>query len=125
MYASLNNVPAALGRCAQRVFLAATLTAGSFSALATEPAAEPKTIAVMNFELIDNTGETTKDAEQKARLGMISRQLREALAEHHLYTVVDNAPAHALITDLESRFALHDCNGCESAYRPARPATAH
>ena len=53
--------------------------------------------AIMDFELIDNTGESAKDAEQKRRLAMISQQLREAIAENQLYTVVDNAPAAPLI----------------------------
>jgi hypothetical protein len=73
----------------------------------------PKTIALLDFELIDETLETAKDEAQKARLGMISRQLRAAFIENHLYQVVDNAPAAALIADLGTQFALHDCNGCD------------
>ncbi|MEO5660294.1 MAG: DUF3280 domain-containing protein [Polaromonas sp.] len=67
----------------------------------------------MNFELIDDTGETTIDVAQKARLAMISQQLRAAFIENRLYKVIDNTPAAPLIADLESRFALHDCNGCD------------
>ncbi len=70
-------------------------------------------IAIMDFELIDNTGETAKDAEQKSRLVMISQQLRDAIAENQLYTVVDNAPAAPLIAELQKRFELHSCNGCD------------
>lgn len=73
----------------------------------------PKTIAMLDFELIDDTLETAKDEAQKARLVMISQQLRAAFAENHLYQVVDNAPAAALIADLSTQFALHDCNGCD------------
>lgn len=80
--------------------------------VAAQPAAA-KTIAMLDFELIDETGDHTKDAAQQARLALISRQLRAAFTENHLYTVLDNAPAAALIADLSSRFALHDCNGCD------------
>lgn len=113
MHVFLNSALATLRLRPRNVVLGAILAAASLSAAATEPVATPKTIAVMNFELIDNTGEASKEAEQAARLALISQQLRKALAEHRLYTVVDNAPAQSLITDLESRFSLHDCNGCD------------
>ena len=72
-----------------------------------------KTIVMLDFELIDDTLETAKDAAQKARLGLISQQLRAAFTENNFYQVLDNTPAAALIDDLSSRFALHDCNGCD------------
>ena len=75
--------------------------------------AAEKTIAILDFELIDDTLETAKDGVQKARLQQISNQLRAAFTENHLYCVVDNAPAAETIADLSSRFALHDCNGCD------------
>lgn len=72
-----------------------------------------QTIAIMDFELLDNTGETAKDAEQKLRLALITRELRQAFDDKHLYTVIDNAPAAALITELQNRFQLYSCNGCD------------
>lgn len=72
-----------------------------------------KTIVMLDFELIDDTLETAKDAAQKARLAMISQQLRAAFVENNFYKVLDPAPAAPLIEDLSSRFALHDCNGCD------------
>ena len=95
-----------------RTFLVAALivTAPSLGA-ASESAKH--SLAIMDFELIDNTGETAKDAEQKRRLAMISKQLREAITESQLYTVVDNAPAAQLIAELQKRFELHSCNGCD------------
>ena len=75
--------------------------------------ASPKTIALMKFELVDDTGDRASDEAQRVRLALISQQLRVAFTENRLYTVVDNAPAAALIDDLESRLALHDCNGCD------------
>ena len=89
-------------------------TATPVAAPATSAIAAPlKTIVMLDFELIDDTLETAKDAAQKARLGMISQQLRAAFADNKLYQVLDNAPAAALIEDLSGRFALHDCNGCD------------
>ena len=75
--------------------------------------ASPKTIVLMKFELVDDTGDRASDEAQRVRLALISQQLRVAFTENRLYTVVDNAPAAALIDDLESRLALHDCNGCD------------
>ena len=75
--------------------------------------AQLKTIALMDFELIDDTGESAKEAAQKARLGMISEQLRTAFTANKLYTVLENAPASARIADLGNRLALHNCNGCD------------
>ena len=75
--------------------------------------ASPKTIALMKFELVDDTGDRASDEAQRVRLALISQQLRVAFTENRLYTVVDNAPAAALIDDLESRLALYDCNGCD------------
>lgn len=88
-------------------------TVAPASPTAARPASAEKTIAILDFELIDDTLETAKDEAQKARLQQISNQLRAAFTENHLYRVVDNAPAAAMITDLSSRFALHDCNGCD------------
>ena len=93
---------------------ATATTAATPATAATAAIAVPlKTIVMLDFELIDDTLETAKDAAQKTRLAMISQQLRAAFAENKLYQVLDNAPAAALIEDLSGRFALHDCNGCD------------
>lgn len=92
---------------------AAQAPPGPAMAPATVPTTAARTIAMLPFELIDETLDAGTDAAQKARLGMISELLRAQFAEHHLYAVLDNAPATALITDLQSRFDLHDCNGCD------------
>jgi hypothetical protein len=97
-------------RGAGRCLVAATIGAALVVAAAQ---ASPKTIALMKFELVDDTGDRASDEAQKVRLAMISQRLRDAFTENRLYTVIDNAPAAALIADLDSRFALHDCNGCD------------
>ncbi|MGH8718320.1 MAG: DUF3280 domain-containing protein [Burkholderiales bacterium] len=72
-----------------------------------------KTIAVLDFGIIDDTGETAKEAAQQERLQMISDQLRRELEEKKLYDVLDNAPAKDLIAEYKSGTYLYQCNGCE------------
>ena len=110
MPVSSSNACRVSRRGAGRRLIAATLAAALFAASAQESL---KTIALMKFELVDDTGDRASDEAQKVRLAMISEQLRIAFSESRLYAVVDNAPAAALIDDLESRLALHECNGCD------------
>lgn len=121
MPVSLNNPVVILP--ARRWVAAALLTMASLShaqgttpvppvAAATTPA-PLKTIAIMDFELLDQTGDTTKDVAQKARLQLVDSLLRSQFTEHQLYRVADSTPAVAMITDFNNRFALHDCNGCD------------
>jgi parvulin-like peptidyl-prolyl isomerase len=97
-------------RGVSRCLIAATMTGALLAAAAQE---SPKTIALMQFELLDDTGDRASDDAQKVRLAMITQQLRDAFTENRLYTVVQNVPAAALIADLDNRYALHDCNGCD------------
>ena len=127
MPASLNNLSGRMRACLKASMIglllaaaAPTLVQGAETSAQRQGTPVPattgaplKTIAMLDFELIDDTLETAKDAAQKARLTMISQQLRAAFTENHLYQVLDNAPAAALIEDLSGRFALHDCNGCD------------
>jgi hypothetical protein len=110
MPVSSSNARVVSRRGVGRYLIAGTMTGALFAAAAQE---SPKTIALMQFELVDDTGDRASDDAQKVRLAMISQQLRDAFTENRLYTVVDNTPAEALIADLDSRFALHDCNGCD------------
>jgi hypothetical protein len=72
-----------------------------------------KTIVLLDFELIDGTLDRAADEAQQERLKKISQALRQEFTDRHLYTVLDNAPAAALIADLKGRFKLYDCNGCD------------
>jgi hypothetical protein len=110
MLVSSNNLRVALRRATGRYLIAAAMT-GALSAAGAQES--PKTIALMAFELVDDTGDRANDDVQKLRLAMISRQLHDAFTENRFYTVVGNEPAAALIADLDKRFALHDCNGCD------------
>ncbi len=110
MPVSLNSKLAAL-LLTGRQCLAAIVVLTPLAVCAAESPVQ--SIAIMDFELLDNTGETDKDAEQKLRLAKITQQLRHEIADKKLYAVVDNAPAATLIKDLQQRFNLYSCNGCD------------
>ncbi len=77
-------------------------------------AAEALPLAVFDFELIDTSleGETQGPrADEQARLGMISDQLRQMLADSGRYRIIDLAPVEAQI---EAAGYLHGCNGCDT-----------
>lgn len=76
-------------------------------------AAELKTIVVLDFGIIDDTGETAKEEAQEKRLKMIGEQLRRELEEKKLYDVIDNAPAKEMIEGYKANQNLYACNGCE------------
>lgn len=72
-----------------------------------------KTLLMLDFEMIDETGDASAVPAQDARLDMISKQLRDEFSAHQLYAVLDRAPVQGLIDAQRSRFRLYDCNGCE------------
>jgi len=74
---------------------------------------ELKTIVMLNFELIDDTGDTASEDAQHRRLAMISEQLRHEFAERGLYRVLDNTPAAETIGRYRADQPLYNCNGCE------------
>lgn len=75
----------------------------------------PATIAVLDFDLLDDQRDTVPDRTLGPRMDAIRTQLAEALASNGLYVVVDNAPARELIDTTRSTQDLHTCNGCELA----------
>lgn len=72
-----------------------------------------KSIAVFNFELLDDQHELSPAYAEYARLPVISDQLREAFTRSGLYRVVDNKPEMALIERYRASQLLYACNGCE------------
>ena len=76
----------------------------------------PKSAAVMDFELVNemkdyDSAEVT--AAQENRLKMISDELRREFMERNLYRVVDNGKASDLIAKIKGTYNLHECHGCE------------
>ena len=75
--------------------------------------AELKTLAVLDFDLVDDQHELSPATVEYQRLRAIRDQLQEELARSGLYRVVDLAPARDLIRKHQSVAQLHACNGCE------------
>jgi hypothetical protein len=74
---------------------------------------ELKTIAILDFDLVDDQHELFPATVEYQRLGVIRDQLQEEFAKRRLYRVVDLAPASELIKKYQSEMQLHACNGCE------------
>ena len=72
-----------------------------------------KSIAVLDFELIDDQHELSPAKAEYSRLPAISDQLRAAFTKNGLYRVVDNQPEMALIERYRTHQSLYACNGCE------------
>jgi len=75
--------------------------------------AELKTIAILDFDLVDDQHELSPATIEYPRLRAIRDQLQEEFAKSHLYRVVDLGPASELIKKYQSETQLHTCNGCE------------
>ena len=92
-----------------------SLLAIALGLLAPLPAAAELTkVAAFDFELIDTSLEGAlrgARADEQARLGLISDDLRRRLGESGRYLVLDLAPARARIADAGH---LHGCPRCAS-----------
>ena len=75
--------------------------------------AELRSIAILDFELVDDQHELAPATVEYQRLPAIRDQLQSGFAANGLYRVVDLAPAAAMIDAYRARTQLRDCNGCE------------
>jgi hypothetical protein len=75
--------------------------------------ADLKSIAILDFELIDEMRDMAPATVEYQRLIVVRDQLAEAFSQAGLYRVVDLAPAAELMKRLKSEQRLHECNGCE------------
>jgi hypothetical protein len=98
---------------ALRIALRAALCAMLSTACASTSGAGLKSIAILDFELVDDQHELAPATSEFQRLAEIRDQLQQAFTANQLYRVVDTSPAQALIAQSRSRSALRDCNGCE------------
>jgi hypothetical protein len=79
-------------------------------------AGERKSLALLDFELIDEmrayeSSEAREDLNR--RLGLITSELAKEFQRRSMYRVLDLAPAAALIERLRASYDLRACNGCE------------
>ena len=100
---------------AVQVRLIALLTlAGLACAQAT--AAEPKSLALMDFELIDEMRSFASEQARREvdrRVVLITNELAKELESRGMYRVLDRAPAAQLIERFKASYELRACNGCE------------
>jgi len=92
-----------------RALLCAALLATALRVGATDL----KTIAILDFDLVDDQRDLAPATVEYQRLPVIREQLQQAFTANRLYRVVDIAPAAAMIDTYRSRTQLRDCNGCE------------
>jgi hypothetical protein len=78
--------------------------------------AEPKSLALMDFELIDEMRSFASEQarrETDRRIVLITTELTKELDGRGMYRVLDRAPAAQLIARLKASQELRECNGCE------------
>ena len=93
------------------LLLTALLWPGFHAAWAAETA--PRTLLMLDFELIDDNEGLTPFPERVERLQMVSARLQRHFAEQRFYTLLDPAPIQAEIRAAQAEHSLRDCNGCE------------
>jgi len=93
-----------------------TLLAFAWLACAQASAAEPKSLALMDFELIDDMRDFASEQARREvdqRIVLITAELAKELERRGMYRVLDRAPAAQLIERLKASYELRACNGCE------------
>jgi hypothetical protein len=71
-------------------------------------------LLVLPFDMTDTSGEAlARPVEYEGRLVTLASYLSKALANGHIYTVVDPTPIETAIATARSTQALSECNGCE------------
>ncbi|MGH8221961.1 MAG: DUF3280 domain-containing protein [Woeseiaceae bacterium] len=96
-----------------RLIALAALAGCAFSA---PLAAQPKSLALMDFELIDEMRALITEParrEDERRLALISAELADALRRRGMYRLLQLAPVAPMIERLKASYALRACNGCE------------
>ena len=91
----------------------ALLCAALLAAAPSLAASDLKSIAILDFDLVDDQRELAPATIEYQRLPVIRDQLQQAFTANQLYRVVDVGPAAALMETHRSRTQLRDCNGCE------------
>lgn len=97
--------------CAAALSCAAAI-AGQSEAVGAEPHAL-RSLAVVDFELVDDQNNPATKAAQEVRLRNATAQLQRELAEQKLYRVVDPSPSQELQRRLRSQQEfLYRCDDC-------------
>lgn len=72
-----------------------------------------KTIAIVDFDLVDDQSDLAPATVEYRRLRDIRNQLEHDFASNGLYRVVDTSAASELIKKYRAETLLSACNGCE------------
>jgi hypothetical protein len=105
---------ARLQASASLIACALVLVNGATLAAAASDPASPPTIAVLDLDLIDTSGEVTDQREVHARrLAAMAARLRQDLAARGIYRVIDTPELRARIAETSKGQYLSRCNGCE------------
>lgn len=93
---------------------AAVLLSAAAPRLRAQSAAGPlRSLAVLDFELVDDHNNPATKAAQERRLAAATRQLQDELAQRGLYRIVDLAPAQELLTKLRNQQEyMYRCDDC-------------
>lgn len=85
--------------------------------MAVQPRAAPlKSIAVMDFELLDDTRQYNTpeiNEAQDKRVRLITQELKREFVERGLYNVLDNSIVTERIEAVKESQEFYTCNGCE------------
>lgn len=78
-----------------------------------QPAGTPRSLAVLDFELVDDQNNPLTKAAQEVRLRNATQQLERELAERQLYRMVALAPAQELLRKLRAQQEfMYRCDDC-------------
>lgn len=78
-----------------------------------QPASTPRSLAVLDFELVDDQNNPLTKAAQEVRLRNATQQLERELTERQLYRVVALAPAQELLRKLRAQQEfMYRCDDC-------------
>ncbi len=100
-------------KTAWRLICVAMLWTGAWICHAQMHSGELKTIAILEFDLVDDQHELSPATVEYQRLTAIHDQLQDEFAKNGLYRIIDVGPATELIKVHQSRSQLRECNGCE------------
>lgn len=78
-----------------------------------QPVDMPRSLAVLDFELVDDQNNPLTKAAQEVRLRNATQQLERELAERQLYRIVALAPAQELLRKLRAQQEfMYRCDDC-------------
>lgn len=115
LVAICRQVHTRLSGCLRRRLVVAAVLAAVLVSFNGAPApAEPRqSLAVLPFEIEDNSGEAGGPGRHEAMLAGATRAVADKLAQSGLYRIVPETEVAAAIAAVDTGTYLRACNGCE------------